>query len=125
MTTMTTAPRPCLHAGCPELVPGGYCPRHATLGSLQAPAVARGYGHRWADVSRAYRRKHPTCERCHERPSALVHHKDGLGPLGPRGLEWNNLEAVCRRCHTAAHRELGRTQGASSPGGRARGRGTR
>jgi 5-methylcytosine-specific restriction protein A len=103
--------RPCLTPGCSELVPAGYCERHAPASSLrQADATTRGYTHRWGDLARAYRRAHPTCERpgC-TRPAALVHHKDGLGPLGPRGLDVDNLEALCRRCHSHAHQDLRRS----------------
>lgn len=100
--------RPCLYPGCGELVPSGYCDTHRTTGRPRTDATTRGYGHRWSDVSRAYRRAHPTCERCHRRPATLVHHVDGLGPGGPRGYDPANLEAVCRTCHTAAHRDLGR-----------------
>ena len=103
--------RPCLRPGCPQLVAGGYCQRHATTSSLrQTDATARGYGHHWAQLSARYRARHPTCERCGQHPAELVHHIDGQGPLGPNGYDPANLEAVCRHCHTAAHRTLaGRT----------------
>jgi 5-methylcytosine-specific restriction protein A len=109
--TLATALRPCLRPGCPELTDRGYCQRHRTTGqSLQLGATVRGYGHRWRELARAYRTRHPVCERpgC-TRPSALVHHRDGLGPRGPRGFDVTNLEAICRPCHTAAHRELRRS----------------
>jgi 5-methylcytosine-specific restriction enzyme A len=109
--------RPCLRPGCPELVPAGYCARHAPASSLrQADATTRGYGHRWTDLSAAYRRTHPICECCGRRPTALVHHRDGLGPHGPRGYDTENLIAICRHCHTQAHRQLANQGVGTRPG---------
>jgi 5-methylcytosine-specific restriction protein A len=102
--------RPCLYPGCGELVPDGYCTRHDT-----GDSSARGYGHRWAEVSRAYRRAHPRCERCQRRPSKIVHHVDGLGPHGPRGYDPTNLEAVCRKCHGELHSTRGSLAGGRGP----------
>jgi 5-methylcytosine-specific restriction protein A len=68
----------------------------------------------WRRFSRAYLREHPTCE-CDDhvrlpawrRPrSQVVDHIDGLGPLGPRGYDLTNLQALTRPCHarkTAMH----------------------
>jgi 5-methylcytosine-specific restriction endonuclease McrA len=39
------------------------------------------------------------------RPATEVHHIDGLGPRGPRGLDQKNLLASCKSCHTRAHAE--------------------
>jgi 5-methylcytosine-specific restriction protein A len=108
--------RSCLRPGCPELVPAGYCARHAPASSLrETDSTARGYGHRWTDLSRAYRRAHPICELCNQRRSQLVHHKDGLGPNGPRGYDPSNLIAVCRKCHQGEHKKLRRLGLAPTP----------
>jgi 5-methylcytosine-specific restriction endonuclease McrA len=61
----------------------------------------------WQAFSRAFLAAHPTCEYPrHARlpvwqrpPSAIVDHKDGLGPNGPRGLDPANCWALCRSCH--------------------------
>jgi 5-methylcytosine-specific restriction protein A len=106
-STTTSSGRPCLRPGCGELVETGYCEAHAPdRRGLQLDATTRGYGHRWQLLARRYRQAHPVCERCGLRPSVLVHHVDGLGPLGPAGFDVGNLEAVCRYCHTHAHRRL-------------------
>lgn len=60
----------------------------------------------WVRCSKAYRKAHPFCE-CEihrEIPWAaplgdLVDHIDGLGPNGPRGLDWSNLQTLTRACH--------------------------
>lgn len=108
--------RPCLRPGCPELVDGGYCETHRPAGLPRADSTARGYGHRWTDLSATYRRTHPICECCGRRPTALVHHRDGLGPGGPRGYDTANLIAVCRHCHTQAHRTLANHGVGAHPG---------
>lgn len=36
----------------------------------------------------------------HKRPLAEdVHHRDGLGPDGPRGHKWDNLQALTHNHH--------------------------
>jgi 5-methylcytosine-specific restriction protein A len=62
-------------------------------------AAERGYGARWQRFSRRYRRKHPLCECGCGRPSEVVHHLDGLGPLGPRGFDPDNCQALAKVCH--------------------------
>ena len=70
-------------------------------------AAARGYDHKWQRTRRRYLRKHEVCE-CDEcsklpygkRPMAeVVHHIDGKGPLGPRGHDETNLQAMTKRHH--------------------------
>lgn len=118
MSPRRKAPSVCATPGCPTLTPqGGAC-----QGCQQARAKARpgprkqGYTRRWERTRRAYLREHRwcECEECEQLPVLLrplaehVHHKDGLGPLGPRGHDWDNLQAL-----TAAHhsRETGRDTG--------------
>jgi 5-methylcytosine-specific restriction enzyme A len=84
----------CGAPGCPAVQAEPYCPEHTPR-----PAWRRG-SRRWERVSRAYRAKHPTCEEAGcERPSAHVHHLDGLGPQGPLGFDWANLMALCPSHH--------------------------
>lgn len=66
-------------------------------------ATERGYDRRWRKARAAYLAQFPLCERC-EREGRVteaehVHHKDGLGPTGPRGFDPTNLEALCPHHH--------------------------
>jgi 5-methylcytosine-specific restriction protein A len=72
--------------------------RKATMGIGAA-------GRNWRRARDEYLRFHQTCERCNSAPAHHVHHKDGLGPTGPNGLEPSNLLAVCRGCHAKIHDE--------------------
>ena len=63
-------------------------------------------GRKWRRVRDAYLKLHPICERCGRDHAHHVHHRDGLGPTGPNGLEPSNLLAVCRSCHAKLHDEL-------------------
>jgi hypothetical protein len=68
---------------------------------------SRANGYRltaWTRTSEAFRRQHPVCERCHQKPTAHSHHKHGLRPIDPGGLDPRNLVALCRGCHTAVTR---------------------
>lgn len=69
----------------------------------------------WRDLRLAYIQLHPLCELCGEdkvNPSVDVHHK--LSPFEPnigeaekqrRLLDWNNLMALCKECHSKIHNE--------------------
>lgn len=65
----------------------------------------------WMDCAKAYRRDHPLCERClamHRiTPAEEVHHKIKLTPGNINKpdivLNWNNLEALCKKCHQEEH----------------------
>lgn len=61
----------------------------------------------WRIFSREFLRDHPYCE-CPDcallpmimRPRAqITDHIDGLGPLGPRGFDPRNCQAMTRACH--------------------------
>lgn len=62
----------------------------------------------WVACSREYRKANPYCE-CEVHRAIpwaaplgqLVDHIDGLGPRGPRGLDWTNLMTMTRSCHAA------------------------
>jgi 5-methylcytosine-specific restriction protein A len=99
-----TALRVCPVPGCPILTHGGPCEAHR-LARARARDRARpsrherGYGQRWRQVRGRFLKAHPTCERC-GRPATEAHHRDGLGPLGPMGYTWANLQALCKSCHS-------------------------
>lgn len=77
----------------------------------------------WQKLRAAYLHDHPCCERCesHGRttPAAQVHHIEARQDNEGRSLDWDNLMAVCTRCHRAltvqAMRE--RKQRGDSPSG--------
>ena len=110
-------PRPCsADPLCPELViGGGPCERHSKAREEQRPSSTnRGYNARWRATRTAYletmRAQHPRglawCEECKLTEDVLEHplevdHIDGLGPLGPRGHDPANLQALCRAHHQA------------------------
>jgi 5-methylcytosine-specific restriction protein A len=67
-------------------------------------AAERGYGRRWAEVSRSYRSAHPLCVECERQgistEAALVDHKRPvIGPNDPGFYDEDNLQSLCRRCH--------------------------
>lgn len=109
--------RVCAEPGCPELATSTRCDRHSKLRKAQAqrrrvqPRQA-GYDSKWERTRKDYLRLHPLCQ-WHEgciAPAVDVHHLDGLGPLGPRGHDFSNLEGLCRRHHA-------KTTAAESPAG--------
>ena len=68
----------------------------------------------WIDCARAYREAHPLCERCLAKReisvAEQVHHKIRLAPENINDpsvtLCWDNLEALCGKCHKAEHRKV-------------------
>lgn len=102
----------CAQGGCPELVERGYCPRHKRerqrpYWRRRASARKRGYDATWERTRRAFLAEHPLCEcdDCEQlpptdRPQAVdVHHRDDLGPDGPRGHDFTNLRAMAHDHH--------------------------
>lgn len=66
----------------------------------------------WKDCREAYARsKGKLCERCLEKgvyaPSEIVHHKVHITPQNINNpdivLNWDNLECLCRNCHSQEH----------------------
>lgn len=116
--------RVCIEPGCPTLVERGRCEscealsvrsRRKQSDARRPSARGRGYDRRWERTRAAYLREHPICEDeagCIE-PATEVDHLDDLGPLGPRGHDWDNLRARCKPCHsrrTARDRPAGWAQ---------------
>lgn len=125
---MPQAPRPCPgipgHPPCPNLTTGGRCPNCRATGHRRADANrptprARGYDAEWERTRSAYLAEHPRCEEpgC-PHPSTDVDHIDGAGPLGPRGHDWSNLQALCHSHHSqkTARQDgaFGRTRGTTA-----------
>ena len=63
----------------------------------------------WRKCRLAYLQKEPLCERCGN-PATQVHHKARLTPDNIRdpaiALNFDNLEALCDRCHQQEHRPI-------------------
>jgi 5-methylcytosine-specific restriction protein A len=109
----------CAQPRCPSLVPKGQtrCERHRKEkrrreDKRRPSAAKRGYDAKWRKTRAAYLKAFPICEEEHGciEWATDVHHLDGLGPMGPRGHDWENLQALCHRHHSE---ETARSQ----PGG--------
>ncbi len=61
-------------------------------------AAARGYDSRWTRLRAWFLAQHPLCNRCGD-PANEVHHKHELRQGGAR-LDPDNLEALCKSCHS-------------------------
>jgi 5-methylcytosine-specific restriction enzyme A len=100
-----TSSKLCAEPGCPEIgtdVAGGWrCPAHLhepwAAWRAANPGRSSGYGARWRRLRDAYIAEHPTCS-CGQ-PAGEVHHVDHALPTDSSFLAWDNLEAVCSRCH--------------------------
>jgi 5-methylcytosine-specific restriction protein A len=58
-------------------------------------------GRAWRRERARYLRLHPVCQHedgCIE-PASHVHHLDGLGPTGPKGLDHSNFRGLCPSHH--------------------------
>ncbi|MFH9134428.1 hypothetical protein [Streptomyces sp. NPDC017524] len=99
----------CPTPGCPTLTDSGPCPPCQAKARAARPTPhRRGYDRRWRTASARYLEDHPYCE-CDECAPLLplqrdlatqVDHIDGLGPLGPRGFDPTNWQAMSRRHHS-------------------------
>ncbi len=101
--------RACMHPGCPNLVTvaNAYrCPEHEReyLKNWERPRDVKYTSGMWKKLSRLFLANHPLCERCGA-PSELAHHVYRKREGGSDDFE--NLEALCRKCHEAEHNEKG------------------
>ena len=104
---------PCAWPGCPKLVEPGsrYCEKHAKERNRQYERYERDkdtkrrYGRTWKRIRDRYIALHPLCEEClKEGRSVLateVHHKLPLADGGTN--DENNLQALCKACHSRIH----------------------
>lgn len=81
--------------GRPKFVPAGVVP----ASRLKKTTTARGYGTEHQRVRRQVLRERPVCERCRDRFSAVLHHKD----RDTFNRDPANLEALCVECHDREH----------------------
>ncbi len=102
---MPRALKSCPVTGCPNLTRGGRCAEHEAerkriVDAGRPTAAQRGYtSARWRSTRRAQLRREPLCREC-GKVATDVDHIDGLGPLGPRGHDPENLQSLCRPCHS-------------------------
>lgn len=121
--------RPCLHPGCPALVPRGRCPAHQQPTTTSTPDPDRPSDHHlfkpfynsalWLSTRRLYLSLHPICAICTSALSTDVHHNPdlaqiltslGYSPTTPktswprefwrRACDPANLQALCKGCHS-------------------------
>lgn len=98
----------CSRPHCPGVMRAGVCsvcgPRRRVDASDKARdnANARGYGARWRKLRLMFLRAHPLCELCAQSdrvtPATDVHHKLAKRKGGTN--EWENLQALCKSCHS-------------------------
>ena len=65
----------------------------------------RGYDVQWQKLAKAYRQAHPLCEHCEAKgylkPATETDHiRPFTGLADPLRLDWDNLQALCNRCHS-------------------------
>jgi 5-methylcytosine-specific restriction protein A len=101
---MPAALSSCTTLSCPHLSEGGPCPgcrreQRAASDARRPSSSQRGYDSAWQRTRAAYLQAHPLCECDCGAQSTDVHHLDGEGPLGPRGHDWSNLQALAGDCH--------------------------
>jgi 5-methylcytosine-specific restriction enzyme A len=104
--------RPCLHPGCPALVPKGRCADHSKEFSTaysreRGSSSARGYDREWQRVRlQVLKRDSYLCQDCLKRDPDLVtaaevvdHIKAFRGKSDPLRLDLKNLRSLCHGCH--------------------------
>jgi 5-methylcytosine-specific restriction protein A len=101
---------PCSQPGCRELVHERFCPKHAAEDAKHYEQYHRNKELKalydrpeWRRLRRRYITEHPLCEDCNAAgryvPAQEVHH---VTPVRAGGglLDWANLRALCKRCHS-------------------------
>jgi len=97
----------CNKPGCPTLTTTRHCPAHTqqqrrVSDSRRPNSRARGYDAKWEATRADHLTLEPWCQHPHcTRPATDVDHIDGLGPLGPRGHDHDNLQSLCHPHHSA------------------------
>lgn len=118
---------PCPHPGCGKITGGGRCDRHRRLMERadrveRGTSADRGYDRRWRKLRRTFLAAHPVCKHHLEATPSRVVPATVVDHIVPhRGddrlrLDWDNLQALCKRCHdskTATH-DSGRARRAHS-----------
>ncbi len=90
---------PCSRCGSGRCVPP---PR--TDDANRGNSTERGYGSDWQRVRLAFLQHNPLCQDCQDagRTAAAceVHHVAKVAVAPERRLDWDNLRALCKPCHS-------------------------
>ena len=110
---MPYAPKkPCLHPGCPALIDSGSrCEEHRKeyqqrLDRSRGNSHQRGYDADWRRLREAaLKRDNYLCQKCLAQgrmtPANIVDHRIRFhGTDDPRRLDLDNLESMCKSCHS-------------------------
>jgi len=108
---------PCRVPSCPNRATRfGRCEQHRNYGRERPSPTARGYGAEWVAVRDEYLQYHAVCS-CADEAAIETHRKWGnqattVHHKRPKLLggtdDWDNLEALCTRCHTRLHKTTAR-----------------
>ena len=65
----------------------------------------KGYDSHWRKISKLYRQRNPICEACNEEQAQDTDHiKPFRSKADQRRTDWDNLQALCRKCHNTKTR---------------------
>ena len=81
-------------------------PFRANLQQLKVkpkPGAARRTGGTWERWAKAFRRRHPLCQRCQADLSDHVHHVVPVKDAPDRVFDPTNVVALCKLCHRLVH----------------------
>jgi 5-methylcytosine-specific restriction protein A len=97
--------RSCLQPYCTRLAErNGYCLEHARQVTGKRSRHEAGYDYDWVKFRRSYLMRHPLCVRCQARgrvtAAAEIHHRRVLRDYPELRFEEENLEALCKSCHS-------------------------
>lgn len=109
------AKKPCTYPGCGALTHSTRCDIHKHVEAkaydkARGTAASRGYGWKWTQASKRFRREHPFCRICWEEKCILVPTEQGghvdhiipvTGPDDPRFWDESNWQSICGTCHSA------------------------
>ena len=98
--------KPCMHPGCPNLVPSGakYCDEHKELHPEEVrSSSSRGYGSAWQKARKKFLTAHPLCVMCQQEgkyvKATVVDHI--IPHRGDQKLFWDtsNWQSLCEHHH--------------------------
>jgi len=100
--------KPCAFPLCAELTHDRYCERHKRVVDKQYnsherdKAAASFYSKdaRWLAIRKKKLQATPTCEECKFEKATTVDHIKPISQGGDK-YDWNNLQSMCRRCHSS------------------------
>lgn len=108
----TKLKQPCARPGCPELVKIGkrYCDKHSKSSQqmqdrYRGSSTSRGYDSDWRNARDWHIGEHPLCAECERQGIVKAgEHVDHIIPFrgieDPLRLDADNLQTLCRECHS-------------------------